>query len=326
MRVWPRSPGGAGSSPRTWGTLLQSFAARPAQRFIPTHVGNAARSTRSRMRPAVHPHARGERCSMSVRRRYRRGSSPRTWGTPRAQGKQDARRRFIPTHVGNAALGRSATPDPTVHPHARGERTQQAAHPGDMFGSSPRTWGTPMAGHRLLERGRFIPTHVGNASAKATRPTCLAVHPHARGERDRAHRAATRGQGSSPRPWGTPGAGGTRIAGRRFIPTPVGNAAQARRCASRGAVHPHARGERNSFFIDFSEQDGSSPRPWGTHAPLFRQQRDGRFIPTPVGNAVSLIFFAASWAVHPHARGERVMRDDRDYWRTGSSPRPWGTH
>ena len=52
------------------------------------------------------------------------------------------------------------------------------------------------------------------------------------------------------------------------------------------SVHPHARGERSQ---------GRAPA-----------DRDGRFIPTPVGNATRLIVALLSSTVHPHARGERT--------------------
>jgi len=50
-----------------------------------------------------------------------------------------------------------------------------------------------------------------------------------------------------------------------------------------------------------------------------------RFIPTPVGNASGAASGSARRPVHPHARGERPLRDSRDTDTVGSSPRPWGT-
>ena len=132
----------AGSSPRTWGTLADGVAARVDRRFIPTHVGNASPEREPSSPAPVHPHARGER------RSYRRaawrtaGSSPRTWGTHAAAHHRGKRRRFIPTHVGNAG---GAWPNQTVsavHPHARGERHRASSPAYLPRGSSPRTWGT----------------------------------------------------------------------------------------------------------------------------------------------------------------------------------------
>ncbi len=71
---------------------------------------------------------------------------------------------------------------------------------------------------------------------------------------------------------------------------------------------------------------GSSPRTWGTPLSLQSSARDWRFIPTHVGNAVCLAVCRVEGAVHPHARGERVLDSDLMITHSGSSPRTWGTH
>ena len=101
--------GEVGSSPRTWGTPQIDLDPKPYRRFIPTHVGNAPAAPPSAARPAVHPHARGER--------------------PRTVGHQANWRRFIPTHVGNAS--------------------PLCTTPAGWYGSSPRTWGTPFCTNSL---------------------------------------------------------------------------------------------------------------------------------------------------------------------------------
>ncbi len=70
-----------GSSPRTWGTLDAELMQRLDDRFIPTHVGNAAGTSRTRTCGSVHPHARGERSTRPASCSRSHGSSPRTWGT-----------------------------------------------------------------------------------------------------------------------------------------------------------------------------------------------------------------------------------------------------
>ena len=114
-----------GSSPRTWGTRGLRPARWLRHRFIPTHVGNALVDGLRRRHCAVHPHARGERCTTTQQRSRAAGSSPRTWGTPG------------PSSTG----GRPSA----VHPHARGERLAACASAPDGAGSSPRTWGTPFS-------------------------------------------------------------------------------------------------------------------------------------------------------------------------------------
>ena len=131
--------------------------------------------------------------------------------------------------------------------------------------------------------------------------------------------------GSSPRPWGTLGAQRPLVRGRRFIPTPVGNACFCR-CRPRvQPVHPHARGERAYREFLKGQGHGSSPRPWGTPTAAGQQPGHPRFIPTPVGNAIVLPRGRRPAAVHPHARGERVSLEKGGQVYNGSSPRPWGT-
>ena len=132
----------AGSSPRTWGTLYDWRNTLRRRRFIPTHVGNADDATLQDSADAVHPHARGERASPTLRCHRANGSSPRTWGTRTETGYEQPFYRFIPTHVGNAPGCRRETSIQTVHPHARGERIRLVFKQGQKVGSSPRTWGT----------------------------------------------------------------------------------------------------------------------------------------------------------------------------------------
>ncbi len=91
-------------------------------RFIPTHVGNAQVGASRPVNRAVHPHARGERWIALATTIVAFGSSPRTWGTPDLLIESATRDRFIPTHVGNAAIALMSALLPSVHPHARGER------------------------------------------------------------------------------------------------------------------------------------------------------------------------------------------------------------
>ena len=111
--------------------------------------------------------------------------------------------------------------------------------------------------------------------------------------------------GSSPRTWGTPGAG----AGRR----------------NRCPVHPHARGERVERVVALLLGYGSSPRTWGTRCQMAGGPHRVRFIPTHVGNAWPNSRRTTISAVHPHARGERGGVSARDIPNDGSSPRTWGT-
>ncbi len=70
---------------------------------------------------------------------------------------------------------------------------------------------------------------------------------------------------------------------------------------------------------------GSSPRPWGTPEGGHGVYRQGRFIPTPVGNTASRWAKVTKLPVHPHARGEHPLNGVSEGQWAGSSPRPWGT-
>ena len=74
-----------GSSPRAWGTPMVRKFENIFSRFIPTRVGNTVSRLKTRSRNAVHPHARGEHIKFCTTRPCRPGSSPRAWGTLRAE-------------------------------------------------------------------------------------------------------------------------------------------------------------------------------------------------------------------------------------------------
>ena len=167
-RIWSIS----GSSPRAWGTpCLKGFICVHV-RFIPTRVGNTWLNRLRRLRPSVHPHARGEHLPIPHSAVSEIGSSPRAWGTPppirfpaaqprfiptrvgntATQTRSSARSRFIPTRVGNTVFEFRDCVYSAVHPHARGEHIDGDFVHSDYTGSSPRAWGTLdlESGKRLL--------------------------------------------------------------------------------------------------------------------------------------------------------------------------------
>ena len=151
-----------GSSPRMWGTVGQHGFPVLIRRFIPTHVGNGARSLMRIGRLTVHPHACGERPLRGLEIKMADGSSPRMWGTGHSVPLRSSLLRFIPTHVGNGPCGGGSADRRTVHPHACGERVIAPTGPVITTGSSPRMWGTVHSPPFFRVTDRFIPTHVGN--------------------------------------------------------------------------------------------------------------------------------------------------------------------
>ena len=69
----------------------------------------------------------------------------------------------------------------------------------------------------------FIPTHVGNSDSIRDELTGEVVHPHACGELRQTRIINDKGDGSSPRMWGTRKITGAPVNQCWFIPTHVGN-------------------------------------------------------------------------------------------------------
>ena len=193
-------------------------------RFIPTRVGNSRRHHSRSRRQTVHPHPRGEQLQAGERARVVGGSSPPAWGTATSALSESATARFIPTRVGNRARPYTGHSCPTVHPHPRGEQGLGRRSEGRVAGSSPPAWGTVAEDPSDLAGIRFIPTRVGNSSARATCPAVISVHPHPRGEQARAK--------------------DQNVRAARFIPTRVGNRRTQAPHGRPRTVHPHPRGEQ----------------------------------------------------------------------------------
>jgi len=91
-------------------------------------------------------------------------------------------------------------------------------------------------------------------------------------------------------------------------------------------VHPHACGEHCSAAFVIRPMAGSSPRLWGTLKDVKKEDIEGRFIPTPVGNTPTKKTENPPTPVHPHACGEHIALNLTVSSCAGSSPRLWGTH
>ena len=127
-----------------------------------------------------------------------------------------------------------------------------------------------------------------------------------------------------PHAWGILPYLASRYVRGRFIPTCVGNTLKNSKRNLKKAVHPHVRGEYNSNKPFCYFNGGSSPRAWGILTVALNKNRDGRFIPTCVGNTPTPSTTGAQRTVHPHVRGEYPAPGHDDSTHTGSSPRAWG--
>ncbi len=78
------------------------------------------------------------------------------------------------------------------------------------------------------------------------------------------------------------------------------------------------------FTLGRNEVTGSSPRVWGEGCSEVSLYRHSRLIPTRVGRGIPAQFTGSIRAAHPHACGERGVRESAMFSSTGSSPRVWG--
>ena len=186
-------------------------------------MGNISGIASVKTASSVHPHACGEHCRGGFYSSSPCGSSPRLWGTCGYYGRLEARRRFIPTPVGNIRDLIRYRRHRAVHPHACGEHEYGVTPVSSASGSSPRLWGTWLAFLAEPCLNRFIPTPVGNirrpppgSRPGPVHPHALGniprapgtpwsgtVHPHACGEHAVNALQVPAGFGSSPRLWGT---------------------------------------------------------------------------------------------------------------------------
>jgi len=91
------------------------------------------------------------------------------------------------------------------------------------------------------------------------------------------------------------------------------------------SVHPHVCGEHTKRLFLPLHIPGSSPRVWGTLLNAVGLVFCFRFIPTCVGNILSMLCPCVLLSVHPHVCGEHKGKYPGRVTVAGSSPRVWGT-
>ena len=130
-----------GSPPRAWGQWRMCRSLPLIRRFTPTGVGTMTGTCRRKSYHAVHPHGRGDNCSMHVSGMRLLGSPPRAWGQSAARLTARRMARFTPTGVGTMWPLARATTSATVHPHGRGDNCEPQRRAARNCGSPPRAWG-----------------------------------------------------------------------------------------------------------------------------------------------------------------------------------------
>ena len=108
-----------------------------------------------------HPHACGDKLSVSTGRNLMTGSSPRVWGQVRALSQSAVQSGIIPTRVGTSRMRLSRSENTQDHPHACGDKEAPPRAFTRLTGSSPRVWGQAVKGVVADNNARIIPTRVG---------------------------------------------------------------------------------------------------------------------------------------------------------------------
>ena len=129
-----------------------------------------------------HPHAYGDKlsitwCSLAVI-----GSSPRVWGQVKLPRMISKANRIIPTRMGTSLATTRQGLTKRDHPHAYGDKLSTIIICEHRIGSSPRVWGQVVRPRVIAVLSGIIPTRMGTSTAATV---CLLC-----------------GKGSSPRVWG----------------------------------------------------------------------------------------------------------------------------
>ena len=150
------------------------------------------------------------------------------------------------------------------------------------------------------------------------------VHPHMRGENFCPPHIISALYGSPPRAWGKCTPVFCSWSALRFTPTCVGKITCRADLGHSPPVHPHVRGENHSMQTMSLTAVGSPPRAWGKCGSICRYCAGIRFTPTCVGKIVGLCSVSSQFPVHPHVRGENLIRLSSRRFTAGSPPRAWG--
>ena len=116
-----------------------------------------------------HPHAYGDKlsitwCSLAVI-----GSSPRVWGQVIMESVKKTYTGIIPTRMGTSLPPYGLCRSFRDHPHAYGDKRLCKYTFSLPMGSSPRVWGQVCKTSAKLNEVRIIPTRMGTSNVKLFR-------------------------------------------------------------------------------------------------------------------------------------------------------------
>ncbi len=314
-----------GSPPHAWGALREAAPDHVRDRFTPTRVGSTGGRAPTCISRAVHPHTRGEHFVRIASSFFTIcGSPPHAWGALNHHQASCGIGRLTPTRVGSTLPYFITSPTSAVHPHTRGEHVSIPAEIFAQFGSPPHAWGARHRDRSKRSIGRFTPTRVGSTCQYPRRYSLNSVHPHTRGEHQRGVCTIRLLSGSPPHAWGARRAAIIPTIASRFTPTRVGSTAPRPPIRPSWPVHPHTRGEHAAILHHIARERGSPPHVWGARVNTRGDIRSIRFTPTRVGSTPSSSIPSPAPTVHPHTRGEHVVRVFGLASSLGSPPHAWG--
>ncbi len=114
--------GSMGSSPRVWGQATQHHLRFIVCGIIPTRVGTSLYSFCGYTGRQDHPHACGDKKSITIIKKKVRGSSPRVWGQVVVAMPAVLVCGIIPTRVGTSNTPFWNAQTDRDHPHACGDK------------------------------------------------------------------------------------------------------------------------------------------------------------------------------------------------------------
>ena len=171
-----------------WGQAGQCRGNEAAAGIIPTRVGTSDDELMNELKKRDHPHACGDKSSITALVASSMGSSPRVWGqaterlfcrllegsSPRVWGQADitdclhSHSGIIPTRVGTRPPSAIIVLRVLDHPHACGDKVFLVCLYYTTGGSSPRVWGQASLSPALTLSPRIIPTRVGTSVPSPT--------------------------------------------------------------------------------------------------------------------------------------------------------------
>ena len=218
-----RRVSGCGLSPRVRGIRRRRYPCRRSSGSIPACTGNPSVTVVVNGDFGVYPRVYGESRSVRMRKRCRRGLSPRVRGIPADRAAGFPRVGSIPACTGNPPIGDENLVPEGVYPRVYGESLMPAIRSGGTRGLSPRVRGIRRRGGRIKRKGRSIPACTGNPSWNRPRWASITVYPRVYGESTAWPDHPCTDYGLSPRVRGIPRAFHEPRRHPRSIPACTGN-------------------------------------------------------------------------------------------------------